>query len=292
LQIWASFIERIVFIESDSEMKDIEYVKIFKKALLMTWHNKSMWFFGALIFLGSLITRINPNIKLLTKNANFLQQKVDSIQISNAAASFILITLIVIIIFVYCLKLVGTASIIKISNNLAVYGQMKIRTIFAEAINYIWRLFLVDLVIGVSFASIVISLFIPIAYLYVINSQLIAGMFFAFEMLLLLPLFILVFYIRRYAQIYTVLGEMKLGLSLESAYDLFRKNLKESLIMGIMIICSYFSIIFFSFIVALAVAVIIVPIGLILYIVLAGSAVSVSLVIGVILLIAVISALI
>ncbi len=230
-----------------------------------------MWFFGFLVFLGNVVSQISPNIESATsEGVTFLQIADDFVQKYPAISAAAIAGLIFFAVVVYLLRLIGTASLIKMSNNILVYGQMKPRTIFLETKKYAWKLFLLELMIGLWLLIMAILLFSPAIYLYFLNAKVLIGIFTVLAALLFVPLLVAAYYVRKYAQIYLVLGEMSLMMAIDSAYDLLEKNLKHSLIMGIFSFSLYFISMFVCFLIVLLAVLAIVPLGFLLYIGLAN----------------------
>jgi len=214
-------------------MKSINYFDILKKALLLTWNNKFLWVFGLIVSLGTFGS--NPSMR----NAENASTKEEFQFLANVMSShqtlFMFVGGIVIFVMVvlFFLRIVATAAIIKSVGDINFYRQMGVVRIFHEARRYFWRILFFELLISFVFVCIVIILAIPTVYLFALNARLLgyfalAGMFF-----ILVPLMILAFYIGRYGKMYIVLLDNEVKSSAEAAYFVFRKNIKESLKMGI-----------------------------------------------------------
>lgn len=214
-------------------MKDINYFEIVKNAFVMTKKNKSMWFFGFLVFIGSLVSKLNFNGKFPKGQQETFHSLIDTIQkypnISIALTAF----LIILAIALYLLKLIATASLIKLSNNIVLYGQMKISLVFNEGKIYVWKLLGLEVLVWLTLIIVAALLLMPIGYLFSLDSKVFASIFLLFAAIILLSLFLLVFYIVKFGQIFLVLSEIKLRTAIESAYELFIENIKESMIFGL-----------------------------------------------------------
>jgi len=213
-------------------MKQIQYFNILKRAFMIAWENKFLWFFGLLVFLGSLISSFNFSSDDTTKQNAQAQLILSYIQKHPTFFLEILLAFIVLIVILFLLRIIGLAAIIKSVNNIAIYRQSKISAIFSEIKKYFWQLVLLDIIIGITLMMVMIVLFIPIAYLLVLKAKMFATISIVVAIIIIVVLIIIASYLRHYAYFYIVLGNMKIKMALEAAYMLLRKNIWESLIMG------------------------------------------------------------
>jgi hypothetical protein len=215
-------------------MEKIQYPDILKRALVMTWNNKFLWFFGFLIFLGSLVSNIGANSDALSGKSSGQFSAADWIQSRPAVSLLIALVFIAVLLAVFLLRLAGTAAIIKAASNIAVYSQSSIKTIFSEAKGYVWQLLWLEVLVNVALGIVFVVLLAPVAYLLAIRVDRAAAIPFMVAVLVFFAaLAVLAYYLRRYAYFHVILGNMKTRMALESAYGLFRKNIKKSVLMGL-----------------------------------------------------------
>lgn len=248
-------------------MKKIEYFEILKKAFLLTWKNRSMWFFGFLILLGSFSYQLGNN----ENNNSGIEKKLIFEKIQSFFEQHpylfgsVLLGIILLTAIFFLLSLIGRAAVIKMTNNIAVYKQSPIKSIFSEAKKYLWKFLLIDLFVGIFVMLVTLALLAPTIYLFSIGSKVLAVVFMLLAAILIFSLLIISFYLIKYANIYIALSDMKIKDSLESAYDLLEKHYKESIIFGLMIIGLNIALIFLTIIIIFTIALIFLPIGILLY---------------------------
>lgn len=262
-------------------MKKIQYADILKRAFLMVWENKFLWVFGLFIFLGSLSANFgnsaseNENDKAWETISNYIQE-------NPKLFIGIVLAAIVLVIILLVLRIIATAALIKSANNIVVYSQSKILAIFSEAKRYFWRLLLLEIIICVVFLVVLVILAIPVVYLWILKATISAIISTIIAVVIFLVLVIIAQYLRKYAYFYVVLGEMKIKMALESAYLLFRKNVWESLIMGLFGIIVCMAAMMAAGVAILALAILFAPFGFLAYFVFAKTGTLVVLVIGII----------
>lgn len=215
-------------------MKNIQYFEILKRALIVSWRNKFLWVFGLFIFLGSIFSNIGLNINdyLSLDKAEKSAVLTDFIQKNSHFLSAIAPIFIAVVFIFFIFKFIGIAGIIKSTNNIGVYGQSTIKNISLEVKKYVWPLFLLEILTGLILALIIAVLITPVIYLYEAKEIIFFAISLSFACFIIIFLVIVAYYLRRYACFYVVLGNMKITAAFESAYALFIKNVKKSLIMG------------------------------------------------------------
>lgn len=263
-------------------MKKIQYQDILKQALLLTWRNKFLWFFGFLTFLGS-----------ITSNADFLgDNTTNQTKMPTSVSSFIeqhpwiffglIVLLIIVAITLFLLRLIATAAIIKSADNIELYKQLSLKAIFIEAKLSLWKLFLLELIISLSLGLIIALLSFPITYLFFLKAKLFAFLMLATAILIVLPLLVLAYYLRKYAYFYIVLGNFNIKASLEMAYTKFTTNIKESLLMGVVTFATGLLSIIIVPAIILTLALVLAPFGILAYFLSAKIGVIITLAIGII----------
>lgn len=262
-------------------MKPIPYFEIIKQAFSIAWKNKFLWVFGLLASLGSGMSNMNwsssrtpeGNGEQADKIINYAQNHLELI-IGIAIAMFVLM-----IIFFF-LRILGNAGLIKASSNIAVYGQSTIKGIFSETKKYFWTLVLVEIIIGLMMLMVVFIMIIPIAYLFMLKSYVLGAVSLVGAILIIIPLAVLACFIRKYSFFHIVIGNMKIKMALEYSYVLFKKNIKESLLMGVIAIAINMVAIIPVFAGVLVVALLFAPFGLIAYLMFAKAGAIAVLIVG------------
>lgn len=244
-------------------MKQVPYFEILKQSALITWKNKFLWVFGLFISLG-----------FFPSNLNWIAND-GSNPAPDAVAGFIgthmgifigivIISIVLAIIFLV-LRLVGIAAITKSANNISVYSQSTIKSIFLEAKVYFWQLFLVGFLVSIFLIVLMMILAVPAIYMLAIKEEVFAVVLFMAGIIILTPLIIIAYFLKKFAAFYIVLGNMRTRIALESAYILFKKNIKENLIMGCIEIAARMLISIFILFCLIIIAIIFAPFGFIAY---------------------------
>lgn len=247
-------------------MKGITYFDILKEAFSITWKNKFLWFFGFLILLGSIGSNLNTSNDNSSVDSGAAMQAVSLLLKDNPIlVATIGFMFLVIMIALFLLRILATAGIIRSVNDINLYRQLSIVSILQEARKYLWRLLLLEFLIGFVLVVIVIVLAIPVVYLFAIKAAALAYVIIAAAVLIILPLVILAYYLLKYASFYLVLADEKIYDSLESAYSTFRKNIKESLLMSLVAIASGLLMAIGMMLVLLLLAIAFLPLGLVAY---------------------------
>lgn len=226
-------------------MDKINFGEIFKKSFLMTWKNKTMWIFGFMVFLGNLTLNFN------SRNKEFDFGKIG---LGNQDGNILIFVVIVIIMAAFfLLGLWGRASLIKMSDNITLYHQLNIKSILNESKKHLGRLMILDILVGAITIAVALALLSPAIYLFSTGSSSMATAFLFLSLILFGIFFTLAFYIIKFANIYVVLGGMKIHMSLESAYELFEKNIKKNIFFGLILISLIFLFLLASFLIILAI---------------------------------------
>ena len=199
-------------------------------------------------------------------------------------AAIVLLTFAAAIVFLI-LRLFGSASIIRSANNIVVYRQSTIGAIFFESKKYIKRLFLLELVVTIAVLVLATLLLVPVAYLFALNVAAWTVIFFAMALVILIPLLVLVYYVRRFAYMYIIIGEMDIKTSLDAAYGLLEKNFSSSLLAGCIAIALNIALWVLIFCVIIVIVLVIAPFAAASYFIFAQTGLMVVLLLGALLLI-------
>lgn len=266
-------------------MKPIAYLEIIKQAIKIAWKNKFLWAFGLLVSLGS--GSGISNVKWKTgegspKNEEQLNKAINFIQNNPEIVLGIVIIAFLLIIFFFFLRIIGNAGLIKAASNIAVYGQSTVKGIFLETKKYFWSLVLVETIICLAILAIIFVMFAPVAYLFILKAHILGAISLAGAILIVIPLLVLTCFIRKYAFFFIVIGNMKIKMALEYAYGLFRKNIKESLLMGIITVAIGMIVVIPIFISIIIIALVFVLLGFLAYFIFAKIGAIAVMIIGII----------
>lgn len=262
-------------------MKQIIYLDIFKEAFALVWKNKFLWLFGFFIMLGSASPSVNFRNSGSDSDA-LPSQLVDFFQNNPAIAVSAIIVFVILNIALFLLRLIGTAAIIKSTNNIKVYRQSKIRTIISETKGYVWRLFMMEIIVSFTLLLLAIVLFTPIVYLFVLKAYVLGALSLVGAATIMLGIVIISIFLRKYGGMYIILADTKIRPSLEGAYNLFRKNIKESLFMMLISLALNILVFFIFFFGLVSLALVFLPFGWLAYITYAKTGAIAVMIVGLI----------
>ncbi|MFA6183511.1 MAG: hypothetical protein WC682_00235 [Parcubacteria group bacterium] len=245
----------------------IEYFQIIKDAMNLTKENKFLWWFGLLSMFGGMSGSFSYNFpNNSSKDKNF-----DEMAYMNIVrkASFYwehyqewiilgIILLAIIFIGLYFLGIIGRGALIDSTFKINKKENVNFSSGFKRGIYFFKRLFLVDMLF---FIALIVSMFIlifPIVRLFILKSYSIAFSMGLVAFMLLISIFILFFYLKKYTQMYIISSDLNIANSIKLSYRLFEKNIKESFIMSLVVVAVNMVIsmgLFFALLVA------IIPIG-------------------------------
>lgn len=212
-------------------MQDINYFKLFKQALSLTWKNKFIWWLGFFMLLGSFSLNSNfekeptqQSLALQEKAFNFLQTHL-FLTISLAIILFCLL------LFLFLLRIAAKAALIKALTNLEFYAKQSLKLNLKNGLEHLSGLFYLELLLGLTAIFLFLVLTVPVAFLFSFKATFFAFFATFLALLIFLPTMIAIYFIHTYAYFYKVLGNLPLFAAIENAYYLFKNNLKKSLSM-------------------------------------------------------------
>lgn len=214
-------------------MSEIQYLTILKKSFSVSWKNKFWWLFGFLIFLGAAVEKLNlykENFLINTGLGQYFNQG------GKEAISMSLLLLVIILVFFYVLRILSSIALIRAINNPVLYKQLKYTAVFFEARNFLGRLAGLDCLLDFTGVVIFLALLTPIALLFSLKAVLLGTIVSFVAFLILAPLLILIFFLKKFSFMALVLADLKVREALEIAYEIFLKQLKQSLLMGLSVL--------------------------------------------------------
>lgn len=217
-------------------MKEINYLQILKKGWKITWDNKFLWWFGFLVALGGGVN-FNLNNGQFNETMKPNQAAAESFFIQNwhwfVLAGILLFFLF--LLFVY-LSARGKAGLIKSLEHIQKNEAASFKIGWQDGKKYFWKIILVNLILAVFILGLLFVLALPVIFLFFLKS-IILGILAAFlALLIFIPLVILFAFVKDYSIFYLVLSNLNIRSAIECAYELFRKNIWESVIFAIFFI--------------------------------------------------------
>jgi hypothetical protein len=252
-------------------MKKLLYFEIIQKAFFLSWQNKFLWFFGFLILLGSFSSNINQTNSLSENTAQF-QKLLSFLGLHPFYLGLFVLGFFLLFLLLTFARILGSASIIKSTNNIVVYRQASLSNIVAETKKYVLRIFAIELLLNLTLFLIAMVLAIPIFYLLAIKAPFAAIITILFAAAIILPIFFVTYFLRRFGNLYLILAEMKIRDCLEAAYSLFEKNLAQSFHLIILSLTFCLLLLLALLLLLISVAIIFAPFLLVAYFFLTQSA--------------------
>lgn len=213
-------------------MKNVHYIEIFKKAALLTWKNRVLWWLGFFVLLGSLGINFPSSNNSDVKNSELTNWIIAFSQNHPAITLTLAILLFVLFFFLFLLRIVAKTGIIKSVANMELYAKQPLRILLKASLPYLKSLFMLEISISFGIFILLLILAIPITYLFYLEAYAFGSMVILGALAIFIPTIVLAYFILRFSYIYRVLGNSKLLPSIEAAYFLFKENFKESLLMA------------------------------------------------------------
>lgn len=250
-------------------MKNIKYFDILKNASLITWKNKFLWFFGFLIMLGSISSNLNINNKGTSNSENEIKVIAAFVQNNPKLALLASLVLVVVVVVLFLLRIMASAGIVKSVNDINLYRQLSIISILKESKKYLGRLIGVEIIIGFSLVIVGFVLSVPVLYLFALKAKTLAILIMILAISIALPLIVLAYYLIKYASFYIILTNERIKVSIELAYTLFAKNMKEGFLMTAISIAVSLLLVAIIILIILPIAIIFAPLGFAAYLIFA-----------------------
>ncbi|MFA6383585.1 MAG: hypothetical protein WCX17_04120 [Parcubacteria group bacterium] len=246
-------------------MSNINYLSILKKAWSITWSNKYLWWFGFFIALtstGNIFTYSNDN----EKSTQWINQQMSDLIAAHGGLviSGILFALVICIILLV-MRILSRGALIEGTAKAAKGEKGNFTQGVKNGKKYFWRIFLISFLVQLAMATIAILIATPIVFLFMTKSYVLGALLTLVGILIIIPLFILAFFLENFAFIYVVLSNISMVDAIENSYNLFRKNMGSSVVMALIflpisIIIGLASIMLFLFL-----AIIFLVIGLVFF---------------------------
>lgn len=208
--------------------QEIQYSDILKKSFLTSWKNKFLWLFGFFIFFSLLAEEVvNFSKDVLFENISFLK-KFGYLLNNDPVFFFLVLALIFVLLFLRTLSIGG---LIKSLNDPKLYKQKKISEILRESLKYFWKLIGLGISLGIFVLFILVLLAFPVSVLLSLKATFFGMTMLTLAILILIPLLLLAFFLKKFGYIFVVLSGSKLKEALEFSYGVFSCYAKESLFM-------------------------------------------------------------
>lgn len=263
--------------------KKVDYIKVFRDAIKITWRNRFLWWFGLFVTLGS-IGNMNYSFNR-SKNPEFGRVIGEQFQnIFQDHLSWLLLGAALVFLLL-ALRILGKGALIKSAHSIANNQLSSYRSGFKEGKKYFLRL--IGLGIFLTFFLIVgmLVLATPVIFLFANGNHVVGVVLAIFAILILIPLVIIFVFLKEFSSFYIVLGDLKIFSAIESAYALFEKNILSSIIFALLFIPLGIIIMFLAIMLLIPLAIIFLVLGFISYLILSKIGAFIVLLLGVLVLV-------
>jgi hypothetical protein len=219
----------------ETKSDQIRYLEIFKDAWKLAWRNKYLWWFGLFIAVANL-GGMNFYANDSGSDDEVEQKVVEFISQNTEWLLIVAISIVIIWLLFVVLGILGRGALISSISRHIKNEASDFRLGFRKGKKYFWRIFFISVILGIFMLASAITLFTPAIFLFLNKNYVIGVFMLVFAGLIFLPLMILAFFVWVFAQMYAVLGELRIWDAFENAYNLFQKNIWTSLIFGLLFI--------------------------------------------------------
>jgi hypothetical protein len=265
-------------------MNKINYLEIFKKAWGITWNNKYLWWFGLFVGTGSIGLNFNSGLgkgnssqsisgEVGSKISEFIGHNFIWIAITGAVILILVLIFLVLGVLSYAGLLKSVNATLK-NEKIGFWKGLRIGK------QYFWKMVMLGFLISLTVLGIVVILSVPVIFLFYLKSYILAVLILIGAILIFIPVIILISFIGKYSRFYLILSDLNIKSSLENGYQLFRKNMAASIIMGLLFIPVGILSGIVLIIAVLVLALIFVIMGLILYFLLSKVGIIITVILG------------
>jgi len=220
------------------KIKAIPYLQIIQDAVKISWKNTYLWWFGFFIALTSLGEIFNYSSHS-EKSWHAIIKKQEVFYFSSQNIYWVGgLTLLLVLFYVLLvsLNIIGRGALIDSISKQLRKKPANFKTGLTAGRKYFWKILILVLILSLSIFFLMIIIFTPVIFLFANHNYFIGSLLGFLALLILIPLLLLVSYLKVYGYLYVVLGQLKVMPALENAYNLLRKNLGASLIILLLFI--------------------------------------------------------
>lgn len=247
----------------NSRKKQIPFLEIFKRAGLIIWQNRFLLWFGFLIALSS------PGNFYIGKNNqdfNKQQEKIKNFfEIHWQIAAIFMLIFIAIGIILFLISLVAKAGLVKSVNSISRNKKMNFSKGWHSGKKYLRKLFWLSILFSLTIFVIVVTLAIPVVYLFASQSWVSAVLIGLLAIAIFIPLIFIFVIIKAFAEFYIILSDLQVRNAIEAGYELLIKNFGNSIIFTLLLIAINIVAAFLLLPVATIAILLLIPSGIIFF---------------------------
>lgn len=222
----------------------MNYINIAKRALIMTWKYKFLWFFGLFIALVSGGSGMNSGYDFGNSTQNTKDLGVDNVKnwITNDISQYlfwiivVLIILFVIFLALWILSVISQSALIGCADKLDKGEKTSVKDGVAIGKKYFWRMLGISLLFVVTIFLSFIILGIPVFLLFYYQLFVRAVLLLMLALLIFVPEAIFLSLIMNYAVRAIVLKDNKIIESIKTAYKLLINNFWQTIVVALIYI--------------------------------------------------------
>lgn len=246
---------------------NIPYFAILKKSFVITWKNRYLWWFGFFTLLSNI-----GGFNYLHNNHsdNHPPLALENIPYSSPRIIAGLTIISVLLVLIAILSIISRGALISSVGKLVKKKDANFKTGYRSGKKNFWKIFSIALFSGVFLLLVMLILAPPVFFLFLNHSYILGFIMATLAVIIFIPLIILVFYIKLFSYLYAILGGLTPWAAIENAYNLFRKNIRASILMTLFFIPINLLFFFSIILILIPIALFILPIAL-LFFLLAGT---------------------
>jgi hypothetical protein len=221
--------------------KNLDYIQILKNAWNITWKNKFLWWFGFFIAISGGASSFRFNSFGSSESEEELSPEIiDSLnQYWSLYKEWIMVGIVILFLIAiafYILSIIGRSGLIGSLIEINKDNKINFSVGFKKGRRLFWSFFLLNLVFGVGLFSIVIIFSFPVIRFLFMEAYGLAFVLGSIAIPIIISVFILASFLKKYSQIYLAGNNVRLFETIKLSYNLFKKNIKKSVLMGISLI--------------------------------------------------------
>ncbi len=215
-----------------NENGTIDFIGIWKRAGTLIWQNRFLIWFGILMALGS---PGSMNYSYSPDNAGEKEKAAQDFLSGHWKLAIVLAAVMLVLgIVIFLISLAGRAGLIRSVHSLALGRPASFRAGWKEGRKYIGRLLKIIVIFFLATLLLVLILAVPIVYLLATQSWIGAILIGLLAIAIFVPLVFIMSFTAMFAEFYVVLSGLSVWSAIEAGYNLFLKNILNSLIFGLL----------------------------------------------------------
>lgn len=249
-------------------MLQIDYTGLIKKSWLVTWKNRFLWKFGAILALTGLLGNFS-RVSDISKDDKFYSTHQDAIMnFVQANLSWIIIAGIVFFVVylaIAVLAILAQAGLIDSLKKVLVGEKTSFLSGMKTGKAFFWKMLGMKVMIGIATFFSILILAIPIIILIYYGDVIASIILGIIALVIIISIIVIGSFLNNFGQMYLVLGNIGILSALENSYALFRRYLSNNMILLLIFIPIGIVVSFIYILAVVVIAAIFTPIGALTY---------------------------